>query len=426
MATSFTGITREGEAALAILRLIFRSEFARRFAVRLWDGTAVPASAGEPEFTLVLEVPFALRAACTPPLDLNPGRAYVEKYIDIEGDAEAAVDAFARAVDGLPKATLPLLALRLARAPRVPQNGEAAGAQLRGRRHSRARDSAAIGFHYDQPVAFYQSFLDENLVYSCGYFDAGVDSLAAAQRAKIDYILKKIRLAPGDRLLDIGCGWGALVIEAAKRGARAVGITLSRAQYEEAMRRIGEAGLRGRAEVELCDYRELGGRRFEKIVSVGMVEHVGRSALRTYFESAYAALEPGGLFLNHGITDQTPGRHGIRGGFIDRYVFPDGELTPIGESLAVAERAGFEVRDVENLREHYARTLRAWVANLESHREEAIRLTDERTYRIWRLYMSGSAQGFNRGRMGLQQSLLGKPDGAGRVGVPSNRRDLYA
>lgn len=413
------------DGAIGILKVFFRSEFARRFAVRFWDGTTVPASE-HADFELLVNTPFALRAAFTPPLDLNPGRAYVERYVDIAGDAEAAVDAFAHAIEHLPKAAVPLLALRLARAPRVPRDARTRQAGLQGKVHSRKRDAAAIGFHYDQPLGFYRSFLDSAMVYSCAYFSRGIESLAEAQQAKIDYIFRKIRLMPGDQLLDIGCGWGALVIAAAQRGARALGITLSRGQFEEATRRIAELGLQGRAAVELRDYRELGKRTFDKIVSVGMVEHVGRERLRRYFEAAFEALRPGGLFLNHGIADQTPGRRGMRAtGFIDRYVFPDGDLVAVSESNAIAERTGFEVRDVENLREHYARTLRAWVANLESRYDEIVRMTDERTYRVWRLYMAGSAQGFNRGRMGIFQTLFAKPDVEGRAGVPATRHDLY-
>jgi cyclopropane-fatty-acyl-phospholipid synthase len=416
---------RDVEAAIGLLKLLFGSEFARRFSIRFWDGTTIPA-AEQADFEFSVNTPFALRAAFTPPLDLNPGRAFVERYVDIAGDVEAAVDTFAQALERLPKTALPLIAFRLARAPRPPSDQGVRQARLRGKLHSRVRDAAAIGFHYDQPLAFYQAFLDPALVYSCAYFDEGVSSLEEAQRAKIDYIFRKIRLMPGERLLDIGCGWGALVIAAAQRGARALGITLSRAQYEEAARRIAALGLEGRAEVQLRDYRELGDEIFDKVVSVGMVEHVGRSRLQRYFEAVFAALRPGGLFLNHGIADQTPKRRGIRAsGFIDRYVFPDGDLVAVSDSNAIAERVGFEVRDVENLREHYVRTLRAWVANLESRYEEVVRITDERTYRIWRLYMAGSAQGFNRGRMGLFQTLLAKPDAHGHAGVPMTRRDLY-
>ncbi|MBV8600568.1 MAG: class I SAM-dependent methyltransferase [Candidatus Eremiobacteraeota bacterium] len=409
-----------------VLELIFGPPARWSFGVRLWDG-AYLGERERPRFVLAIGSEAALRFIFSPPFDLNPGRAYVDGLIDIEGNVEAAVDTMARAVDGISRTTAAGVALRLMRLPKLRAAGESRGARLRGKVHSPARDAAAIGFHYDQPVAFYRTFLGEDLVYSCAYYDEGVETLDEAQRAKIDYTLAKLRLRRGETLLDIGCGWGALVIRAAQRyGVNALGITLSRRQHDEARRRIAAAGLEGRAAVELLDYRSLGERTFDKIVSVGMVEHVGRSRLRTYFESALRALKPGGFFLNHGIAEQNPRRQSYRvSGFMGRYVFPDGELLPIWSMLEFAEKSGFEVRDVENLREHYARTLRDWVANLERNRDAAIAATDEHTYRIWRLYMSGSAQGFNRGRMGLFQSLLAKPDPEGRVPLPSTRRELY-
>ncbi len=422
---SLNGAPRAVEDSLAVLRMLFPEGIGREFDVVFWDGTHIAAGDGS-RFTLRVVTPYALRAALMPPLDFNPGRAFVEGWIEIDGDAEAAVDALERAIQAFPKAGLPLLAARLLRLPRPPAGSRVGQARLRGRVHSRRRDAAAVGFHYDQPIEFYASFLDPRLVYSCAYFETPDQTLEQAQLAKIDYLLKKLRLAPGERLLDIGCGWGALVIRAAERfGAHALGITLSEPQRAEAVRRIAAARVDGRASVEVRDYRELGGQTFDKVVSVGMVEHVGRSRLAEYFKAAYAAVRPGGLFLNHGIADQTPQRKGYLGGFIDRYVFPDGELVPISEGLDVAERAGFEVRDVESLREHYALTLRHWVANLERNAQRAIAVAGERTYRVWRLYMAGSAQGFRSGRMGLFQSLLAKPHADGSLALPLTRRDIY-
>ena len=415
----------EVRRSINIMRTLLGPAFARDFDLELWDGTRIPAR-DESRFTLAINAPFALRAAFLPPIDLNPGRAYVEKWIDIRGDAEAAVDVLTRAIGSIPNVKMPMLLGRLLALPKPPPYAEQApAAELRGRRHSKQRDAAAIGFHYDQPIEFYRSFLDERMVYSCAYFDEGVETLEGAQIAKIDYILKKIGLKAGEEVLDIGCGWGALVVRAAQRfGARVLGITLSRQQHAEGNRRIVAAGIGDRARFELLDYRDLGKRVFDKIVSVGMVEHVGRERLNTYFRTAYRALRTGGLFLNHGIAHVGTGGYRVTG-FMARYVFPDGDLLPIAEMTRAAEHAGFEVRDVENLREHYARTLRAWTANLESNWDAAIAATDERTVRIWRLYMAGSAQGFARGRMGLFQSLLAKPDD-GNAGVPSTRRGLYA
>jgi cyclopropane-fatty-acyl-phospholipid synthase len=421
-------VAREGGSSarsLAILRTLFGRDFARTFAVELWDGSRVEAAEGA-RFTLKLNAPYALRAALLPPLDLSPGRAFVEKWIDIAGDVEAAIDAMEGAIEVFPRVRLAAMLAQLLLLPKPPAPA-VDGAQLNGRRHSKKRDADAIGFHYDQPIAFYRSFLDERMVYSCAYWDDGVSTLDEAQLAKLDYTLHKVRLRPGERLLDIGCGWGALVVRAAQQfGAHALGITLSRSQHDEAQRRIAAAGVGDRVRVELCDYRDLRGETFDKVVSVGMVEHVGRERLATYFRTVYSALRDGGLFLNHGIAQQSRDGKGYRvSGFMDRYVFPDGDLVSVDATLRGAEAAGFEIRDVENLREHYARTLRAWYANLEARRDEVIAATDERTFRIWKLYMSGSAHNFWRGQMGLFQTLLAKADG-GPGPVPATRRDLYA
>ncbi len=368
-----------------------------------------------------------MRSAFTPPVELSAGRAFAAGLVDVDGDLELAIERLTQAVAAMsPLRALGLLQV-LRRLPRaaLPPLREA---RLRGRLHSRARDRAAIGFHYDQPVEFYRAFLDPELVYSCAYYDEGVDSIDEAQLAKLDYTLRKVRLRPGERLLDIGCGWGALVIRAAQRfGAFAVGITLSRKQYEEGQRRLERAALGDRARIELRDYRELRGERFDKIVSIGMFEHVGRSRFAAYFRAAFEALRPGGLFLNHAIADESTRRKSGRArGFMERFIFPDGELAVVGDALRIAEQSGFEVRDVENLREHYVRTLRAWVGNLERNRAAAVAAAGEQSYRAWRLYLAGSAQGFRVGRMGVLQSLLARPRADGSVELPATRRDLYA
>jgi len=409
---------------LVVLEAVFGKAWLRDFDVRLWDGTTRQSSTGQSKFTFVVNTPGALRSAFTPPLDRSAGAAFVDGAIDIEGDLASAVSALNRASDErrsvLDRARIGLLLSRLPREMHAP-----AGAHLAGKVHSRERDRAAISYHYDHPVSFYRSFLDRDLVYSCAYYDDGVASLDEAQSAKLDYVLRKLRLEPGMRFLDIGCGWGSLVMRAARGGAHALGITLSRVQYEEANRRIEESGLQDLARVELRDYRELGNASFDRIASIGMVEHVGRTKQSEYYRCALQALHPGGLFLNHGIAEQSPGRNVGPNKFIERYVFPDGDLVAVADSLAIAERAGFEVRDVENLREHYARTLRAWVANLESNMDAAIASAGKTAYRIWRLYMAASAVSFENASIGIYQSLLAKPDGSGHVSIPATRRDLY-
>ncbi|MGH7737342.1 MAG: class I SAM-dependent methyltransferase [Candidatus Tyrphobacter sp.] len=408
---------------LQALATLFGDDYERRFGVALWDGTRVGP---QQPFTLVVRHPGALRAALRAPVELSAGRAFAAGLLECEGNVEAAVDALMLAASSLDAARVVRiwrLTQRLP-APVLPALREA---RLQGFRHSRARDRAAIGFHYDQPLEFYSAFLDPRLVYSCAYYDDGVESLEDAQAAKLDHVLRKLRVKPGQRLLDIGCGWGALVIRAAQRfGARALGVTLSQSQFSEGNRRIAQAGVDSLARIELRDYRDLGSERFDCIASIGMFEHVGRSRLPEYFACAWKALQPGGLFLNHGIAAE--GRHPRRRppSFMERFVFPDGELVRIGEALTIAQDAGFEVRDVENLREHYARTLRAWVANLERNRDAAVAAAGEQSYRVWRLYMAGSAQGFRTRRIAIFQSLLGKPRDDGGVEVPATRRDLYA
>lgn len=417
--------TSDVDRTLSILRTLFGTSFATDFAVELWDGTHIAAAQGE-RFTFVVAQPFGLRAAFLPPFDLNPGRAFVENWIDVRGDLEAAVDAISGALERLSKAKLAQIFGDLLRLPKPPQAVEAPRPALSGRPHSRRRDAMAISFHYDQPEEFYRSFLDDELVYSCAYFADGVDSLRAAQLAKIDYTLRKICLRPGETLLDIGCGWGALVLRAATHfGAKALGITLSREQHAVGLRRIAAAGLEHRVSIECLDYRDLGERRFDKVVSLGMVEHVGRERLTEYFAIAFRALRPGGLFLNHGIAQLNDPRGYRTSGFMARYVFPDGDLLPIGELTRAAERAGFELRDIENLREHYAHTLRAWSRNLEARRAAAVAAANERTYRTWRLYLAGSAQGFACARMALYQTLLAKCDTAGKLELPATRAHLY-
>jgi cyclopropane-fatty-acyl-phospholipid synthase len=295
-----------------------------------------------------------------------------------------------------------------------------------------------VRHHYDVGNDFYALWLDERCIYSCAYFPTGTEDLAAAQEAKLEHICRKLRLRPGEQLLDVGCGWGGLLEYAATRhGVSGVGITLSEPQAAGARARLAAAGVGDRVRVEVRDYRDLPPAwQFDKAVSVGMREHVGAARLPAYFAAVHGALRPGGLFLDHGIVRgggaEAQGaaawlrsRLWRRDAFVRRYVFPDGELVPLGTLLGVAERAGLEARDVEGLREHYARTLRCWVARLEAAHAEAAALVGEHTYRVWRLYMAGTILGFERGRLTLIQTLFAKPLPGGAVVVPASRADLY-
>jgi cyclopropane-fatty-acyl-phospholipid synthase len=289
------------------------------------------------------------------------------------------------------------------------------------------RDRQAVTYHYDVSNDFYALWLDRRMVYSCAYFQAPDDDLDTAQKRKLDYICRKLRLKPGQRLLDIGCGWGGLVLYAAQHyDVDATGITISGPQAALANERIAAAGLSEHCRVEARDYRELDDLQdYDALVSVGMFEHVGAAVLPAYFAQAGRLLKPGGVFLNHGIANRATDAPQRAPGFSDAYVFPDGELTPINVSLRAAEEAGFEVRDVESLREHYALTLRHWVRRLEAQHDQALKFVDEPTYRVWRLFMSGSAHGFASGRLNVYQALLARPDGQGRSGLPLTRDDLY-
>ena len=431
----------------AVLGALFGPPAERDFAVRYWTGT-VEGPGGAPRFTVVLRGPGALRRMLLPPSELALVEAYIFGDIDIEGDLEAAASLGDTAARQLSSGAALVRAARLALAlPRGAGAGADAGSggarRARGlarfgRRHSMHRDGAAVRFHYDLGNAFYARWLDERMVYSCAYFRTGDETLDDAQVAKLDLVCRKLRLRPGERMLDIGCGWGALVIHAAKEyGAHALGVTLSERQAALARERIASAGVADRCRVEVLDYRAIEGEgRFDKIASVGMVEHVGRDRLDEYFGAAFRLLAPGGLFLNHGIVSLGRARprprldwlwHRLwrRDAFIHRYVFPDATLVPAAPVLAAAERAGFETRDVESLREHYALTLRHWVRRLQAGREAAVREVGEATYRVWRLYMAASAHSFASGRNAILQTLLAKPDAAGRSAVPLTREDLY-
>ncbi len=421
--------TEAARRTLQILERLFDADARQRVGVLLWDGTRWPDDTPRPA-TLVLNHPGALRAMFLPGTELALGEAYLYDDFDILGDIEAVfglADALAAATSGWRKK---LLAARdLLRLPPGPdhRHGRRGPARLAGKRHSIQRDRQAVTYHYDVSNDFYALWLDRRMVYSCAYFQAADDDLDTAQEHKLEYICRKLRLQPGQRLLDIGCGWGGLALYAAQHyGVDVLGITLSQPQAALANERIAAAGLAGRCRVEVRDYRELDEPDgYDALVSVGMFEHVGAALLPTYFAQAWRLLKPRGVFLNHGIACRATDAPQHGPSFSETYVFPDGELTPINVTLRAAEEAGFEVRDVESLREHYTLTLRHWVRRLEAQHERALQFVDEPTYRVWQLYMSGSAHGFATGRLNVYQALLAKPDAQGCSGLPLTREDWY-
>ncbi len=425
-----SGPDRTLRNALSFMHSLLGSYHPRNFAVRFWDGTVWEAEPGDPtRFTLVIRNPRALHSMFWMPNEVRLGKAYVHDDLDIEGNIEAIFDVG----DQLMNARLGMDDwLSCAKALlRVSLNGRQSRnscqiAKLSGRRHSQERDRQAVCHHYDISNDFFALWLDRAMVYSCAYFEEPDDDLDRAQEKKLDYICRKLRLRPGERLLDIGCGWGALVMHAARNfGVVARGITLSRPQADLANKRIHDEGLAERCRVDICDYRAVNETEaYDKLVSVGMFEHVGESQLPEYFGRACRLLRPGGVFVNHGISSSMKWWK-VRGpSFVDMYVFPDKELVPLSIALRHAEQRGFEVRDVESLREHYALTLSQWVQRLEARKDDVLRIVNEMTYRIWRLYMAGAAHRFRTGQINVYQVVLSKPD-RGSSGLPLTRADWY-
>lgn len=418
-----------GVRTLNFLQDLFREYHPRNFAVELWDGTLWEPEPGQfRRFGWRINRPNAVRAAFESPSQVSLAEAYIYGDFDLEGDIEGVLPL---ADYLLNKNWSKMHKLRLAAQLMTLPNGgylrpPRPGAQLAGRLHSRQRDRQAVSYHYDLSNDFYSLWLDKEMAYSCAYFIKPEDDFDTAQRQKLDYLCRKLRLRPGERLLDIGCGWGGLIIHAAREyGVNAVGITISQQQKNLAEERIQHADLAGRCQVRLLDYRDLTEPgAYDKIVSVGMVEHVGETNLADYFRKAFQSLRPGGVFLNHGIGIPQQRPLADSPNFVDLYVFPDGDIRPLSSLTHAAEQAGFEVRDVENLREHYAMTLRHWARGLEEHAEWARRLVDEVTYRTWRLYLTGSAHYFQTARLHLYQTLLVKNEN-GRSGMPRTRADWY-
>jgi cyclopropane-fatty-acyl-phospholipid synthase len=413
--------------------------------LRAWDGS----EAGEPGATvLVLRDRRALRRLLWSPNELGLGRAYVAGEITVEGDLYEALGHVAelikrvnlreRGMDPVFRRELlrALISLRVVGPAPEPPPEES---RLYGKKHSVGRDRAAISHHYDVGNDFYRIVLGESMVYSCAYWTSTDDgyTLDQAQRDKLDLICRKLALEPDMRILDVGCGWGSLVLHAAQNyGVDAVGITLSREQAEYARARVSEAGLEKRVEIRVQDYRQIDDGPFDAISSIGMAEHVGLERYAEYATVLYKLLRSGGRVLNHQIAalhpstdsaDSAPkGAARLRPrkqtrSFIDAYVFPDGQLVPLGTTVGLLEEAGFEVRDVEALREHYGRTLRAWVANLDADWDRAVELTSPGRARVWRLYMAGSAISFEEARLGVNQILAVKAKVTGESLMPPVR-----
>ncbi len=427
-----------------VLDLLFEGYEGPSFEIRLWDGWHWCSHSHErPRCNLVINNYKTFKALIVRPSEITLGEAFLQGDIDVTGDIFSVfvmADYLFRRPEGQRQKLLETASRALLNMAQSWNSGI---------RHSAKRDRAAIAHHYDQPATFYRPWLGESLVYSCAYFQCPEDDLDAAQEHKLDLICRKLRLHPDDHFLDIGCGWGSLILHAASRhNVYAQGITISREQAAVAKARIDSEHLTQSCKVDLLDYRDVPARfaPFNKLASVGMFEHVGLQNLPRYFQTAYRILTPGGVFLNHGIArttlrqsndgsffnkyieptlDRLPWiRHAHDSAFMDKYVFPDGELATISEAVSIAEQAGFEVRDVENLREHYELTLRAWVDRLQQNATQILQLVPNVTYRIWLLYMAGCAAAFHRGDIAVYQTLLSRPH-RGDSGLPLTRRDWY-
>ncbi|WP_181765157.1 SAM-dependent methyltransferase [Streptomyces albidus (ex Kaewkla and Franco 2022)] len=415
--------------------------------IRAWDGS----EAGPPGAPVLrIRHRRALRRILWRPGELGLARAWVAGELDTDGElyellgqlegllwekgeeSEPSRSALELARDPDVRAAVRELISLGGLLPPPPPPGEEIRRRV-GIRHTRGRDRRAVSHHYDVGNDFYELVLGPSMVYSCAYWETEepgtTPTLEGAQHAKLDLVCRKLALRRGQRLLDVGCGWGSLVLHAAREyGVRAVGITLSHEQATYARKRVAEEGLTDRVEIRVQDYREVPDGPYDAIASIGMAEHVGKDRYRQYADSLHALLRPGGRLLNHQIarrplTDESAYQVDD---FIDAYVFPDGELAPMAQTVGVLEEAGFEVRDVESLREHYALTLRAWVANLERGFRRAVRFTSPGRARVWRLYMAASAMSFERNRIGINQILAVRTPGSGDSGLPLRTRDWRA
>ncbi len=430
---------------IELLDLVFGPPAERAFDVQLWDGTTQRGGAAKrADYAVVIHRRGALRRMLIRPSELSIVEAFISGDADVTGNLETAMsigDQIGDRIQSL-RGAVALLPKVLA----LPKDDDPDVESSRYRRALRLVSSGArratageIEFHYGVGNEFYSLWLDPHMQYTCAYFRSASDDLATAQTAKLDHICRKLRLQPGERFLDVGCGWGGLVQFAVEQyGVQALGITLSEAQAKWARDSIETRGLSYRCRVEVRDVRDLSASEpFDKISSVGVTEHIPEHDHPAYFARVYSVLRPGGLFLNHcEVSNNTArARHTLgerfgnwvwkRDQFIDRYVFPDAKLVALGSVISSGERAGFETRDVESLREHYTLTLRAWLAGLLRRRVEATALVGERTFRVWHLYMSAAAHGFDSGAINLVQTLFSKATRDGRSGLPMTREHLY-
>ncbi|MFO1301085.1 MAG: cyclopropane-fatty-acyl-phospholipid synthase family protein [Burkholderiaceae bacterium] len=381
--------------------------------VKLWNGSTV-ALDDEPRVELRLNDAASARYFLKPSMS-SLGEAFVEGHIDVDGDVREVV----------------AIAEHLSRVVDEEQGRGKLPSWLA--RHTRKSDRKAIEYHYDVSNEFYSLWLDPRMVYSCAYFRTGDEDLETAQVQKLDHICRKLMLAPGQALLDIGCGWGAMAIHAAKHyGVKAVGVTLSTNQYELARERVRQAGLEDRVEIRLQDYRDVpGDASFDRISSIGMFEHVGLKNLRGYFDTVYRLLRPGGIALNHGITSSDADNRSVglgAGDFIDKYVFPDGELPHVSLAIRELSAAGLELADAESLRRHYAKTLWFWSDGFERNVARLTALAGEKRARIWRVYLAGCAHAFAHGWINLYQLLVIRPRlgaGGAQSPLPLSREYMY-
>ena len=432
------GAYRGSALAADLLTRLFR-RLPLSLTVNLWNGETVQVGAVNPTaqasaYSLVFRNPEVVCLAVLGRDSLRLAEAYFRGDLDIDGDFFAALalkdhlQALQMSVGEQIGAAASALRLRSLNSDRQPAKIQWAPSHGRTvKEHSKGENREAIHFHYDVSNEFYALWLDSGMVYSCAYFEDPGVYLDTAQQAKLEHICRKLALRPGENFLDIGCGWGALLIHAAQRyGVRAHGVTLSPQQLKVAQERISAASLQDQVSVELRDYRDLVGHAvYDKVASVGMFEHVGLKNLPVYFSTVHRLLKPHGLFLNHGITHDSEGwQKSMSTEFINRYVFPDGQLDNVSNIQHVMETARFEIADVEALRPHYALTLRHWVERLERNHAQALQFVNEATYRVWRLYMAACALEFESGRVGIYQILAGKR-AEGNLRLPLTRRRLY-